>query len=99
MANLPSKKDISKAKEEKRGPQEIAKPYEEVKKPYQEVSYEKWCEIVKAMEQITIFPDGSYKKSKLEEENLNLDPWIKWNKNRDELLKSINNLGSNPSSE
>lgn len=99
VANLPSKKNISKAEEKKKAPQEIAKPYKEVKKPYHEVSCEEWCEIVKAMEQITIFPDGSYKKSKLEEEELDLDPWIKWNKNRDELLKNINNLGSKPSSE
>ncbi|MDI6786014.1 MAG: hypothetical protein QMD92_04820 [bacterium] len=83
MTNIPFKKDIAKTKKSKKGPYEIAKPYKEIKKPYQEVSYEEWCEVVKAMEQIIIFPDGNYKKSKLKEDELDLDPWVKWNRNRD----------------
>lgn len=98
VANVSSEKDTSKTKEPKKGLQEITKPYKEVKKPYHEVSYEEWCEVVRAMEQITIFPDGNYEKSKLEEKNLDLDSWVRWNKDRDKLLKDIEDLGNIPAS-
>jgi hypothetical protein len=52
-----------------------------------EVSMEEWVEIVKAMEQIIVRPDGSYAKSGFNPaEDSRLD-WVRWNKERDAMLE------------
>jgi len=85
--NLPPKKETKIEKKE--GLYEIAKTYEETAKPYHEVSCQEWCEIVKEMERITISPDGSYKKSQIDQEAIGLDSWVKWNRERDKSLESL----------
>ncbi len=63
---------------------DISKPYP-VAGPYP-VSMEKWVEIVKAFQQITIDAKGRYKKQDLEIKSLSEDPWVIWNMTRDSLI-------------
>ncbi len=67
-------------------PHEVAGPHE-VPPPYHEVSMEEWTTIVKAMQQISISPDG--KPSKPEDFDLkaDADDWVKWNQERDKQLQ------------
>jgi len=61
----------------------ISKPYP-VAGP-DPVSMEKWVEIVKAFQQITIDAKGRYKKQDLDTKSLSEDTWVIWNMTRDEL--------------
>jgi len=49
------------------------------------VSMEKWVEIVKAFQQITIDTKGRYKKQDLDIKSLSEDAWVIWNMTRDDL--------------
>ena len=52
-----------------------------------QVSMKAWFEIIKAQQQIVVRPDGSYAKSDFSfEEDAKLD-WVRWNKERDALIK------------
>ncbi len=52
-----------------------------------QVSMKEWFEIIKAQQQIVVRPDGSYAKSDFSfEEDSKLD-WVRWNKERDALIK------------
>jgi len=62
----------------------ISKPYP-VAGP-DPVSMEKWVEIVKAFQQITIDAKGGYKKQDLDIESLSEDAWTIWNMTRDDLI-------------
>ena len=61
----------------------ISKPYP-VAGP-DPVSMEKWVEIVKAFQQITIDAKGRYKKQDLDTKSLSEDTWVIWNMTRDGL--------------
>ncbi|MFZ0389871.1 MAG: FecR domain-containing protein [Calditrichia bacterium] len=61
------------------GPDDVAGP--------RDVSEETWLEIVKAQQQIVVRPDGSYQKSSFDPEQDAQSDWVKWNKERDELLQ------------
>ena len=49
------------------------------------VTMEKWVEIVKAFEQITVDAQGRYKKQDLDIENIYKDSWVVWNMTRDSM--------------
>ncbi|MEA3280062.1 MAG: FecR family protein [Thermodesulfobacteriota bacterium] len=49
------------------------------------VSMEKWVEIVKAFQQITIDNKGKYEKQPLDVRTLSEDPWVVWNMTRDSV--------------
>jgi hypothetical protein len=59
------------------GPTEVAGPYE--------VSLMEWVTIVKGM-QINIKQDGKYHKFRFNQEKDNEDPWVKFNKERDQAV-------------
>lgn len=60
----------------------ISKPYP-VAGP-EPVSMEKWVEIVKAFQQITIDAKGGYKKQDLDIKSLSENTWVIWNMTRDD---------------
>lgn len=49
------------------------------------VSMERWVEIVKAFQQITIDSNGKYEKKDLDVDNIMADQWVRWNMARDIL--------------
>ena len=49
------------------------------------VSMERWVEIVKAFQQITIDSNGKYEKKDLDVDNIMADQWVRWNMARDML--------------
>lgn len=49
------------------------------------VTMEKWVEIVKAFQQITVDAKGQYEKKDLDIENISRDPWVVWNMTRDSM--------------
>lgn len=51
------------------------------------VSLKQWVEIVKAQQQIVVKPDGSYKKTDFSLEEDAKSSWVKWNLERDKLIK------------
>lgn len=51
------------------------------------VSLEEWVEIVKAQQQIVVQPDGSYKKSEFNMDEDAKSSWVKFNRERDKLIK------------
>ena len=61
------------------GPQPIAGP--------RPVSMEEWTYIVSSLQQINIRPDGSAVKPFRFDIMADLNDWVRWNKERDELLK------------
>jgi len=61
------------------GPRDVAGP--------RDVSEREWIEIVKAQQQLSIRPDGSYQKSDFDLLEDGKSDWVKWNKQRDELLQ------------
>ncbi len=75
--------------QQKPKPQEVPAP-QQVPAPTQvpgptEVSVETWLQIVKAQQQITVHPDGSYEVAEYDlQKDENLD-WVQWNKRRDAL--------------
>ena len=67
------------------GPQPVPGP-SKIEGPRQ-VTFEEWVEIVGALQQYSIAPDGTRKKEKFSlEEDMKLD-WVKWNMERDKLAE------------
>ncbi len=66
-------------------PHEVAGPHE-VPPPYHEVSMEEWTAIVKAMQQISISPDGKPSKPQDFDPQADADDWVKWNQERDKQV-------------
>ncbi len=83
VANPP--RDASKPLDKATAPHEVAGP-DEVPPPYHEVSMEEWTAIVKAMQQITISPDGKPSKPEDFDPKADADDWVKWNQERDKKL-------------
>lgn len=50
------------------------------------ISMERWVEIVKAFQQITIDSNGKYEKKDLDVDTIMADQWVKWNMTRDMLM-------------
>jgi ferric-dicitrate binding protein FerR (iron transport regulator) len=64
------------------GPQEVPGPAE-IPLPFHEVSMEEWTEIVGAMEQITISPQGIPGKREKILTEVGEEEWVAWNKEKD----------------
>jgi hypothetical protein len=71
------------------GPQEVSGPAE-VPPPFHEVSMEEWAEIVGAMEQITISPQGIPGKREKILTEAGEEEWVRWNKERDKEVSLAN---------
>ncbi|MDA8424119.1 MAG: FecR family protein [Nitrospiraceae bacterium] len=67
-------------------PHEVSGPHA-VAPPYHEVSMEEWTAIVKAMQQISISPQGVPSKPEGFNPKADADDWVKWNQERDKDLK------------
>ncbi len=80
VANPP--RDTSKTIDKATEPHQVTGPHE-VPPPYHEVSMEEWTEIVKAMQQITISPQGVPSKPQDFDPKEDADDWVKWNQERD----------------
>jgi len=63
-------------------PHEVSGPHE-IPKPVHEVSMEEWTVIVKAMQQITISPQGVASKPQDFDPKADADDWVIWNQERD----------------
>ena len=80
VANPP--RDASKPVDKATAPHEVSGPHA-VPPPYHEVSMEEWTAIVKAMQQITISPQGVPSKPEDFDPKADSDDWVKWNQERD----------------
>jgi hypothetical protein len=80
VANPP--RDASKPIDKATAPHEVSGPHA-VAPPYHEVSMEEWTAIVKAMQQITISPQGVPSKPQDFDPKADADDWVKWNQERD----------------
>jgi hypothetical protein len=67
-------------------PHEVSGPHA-VSPPYHEVSMEEWTAIVKAMQQITISPQGIPSKPQDFDPKADSDDWVKWNQERDKVTQ------------
>lgn len=83
VANPP--RDASKALDKSIAPHEVSGP-KEVPPPYHEVSMEEWTAIVKAMQQISISPEGRPSKPEDFDLKADSDDWVKWNQERDKQV-------------
>ena len=83
VANPP--RDASKPIAKVTAPQEVSGP-KEVPPPYHEVSMEEWTTIVKAMQQISISPQGVPSKPEDFDPEADSDDWVKWNQERDKQI-------------
>jgi hypothetical protein len=83
VANPP--RDASKPLDQSRAPHEVSGPTE-VPPPYHEVSMEEWTAIVRAMQQISISPDGKPSKPEDFDPKADSDDWVKWNQERDKQV-------------
>ncbi len=83
VANPP--RDTSKPIDKATAPHEVAGPHE-VPPPYHEVSMGEWTEIVKAMQQISISPQGVPSKPQDFDPKADADDWVKWNQERDKAV-------------
>jgi len=63
-------------------PTEVAGPHA-VPPPFHEVSMEEWTVIVKAMQQVTVSPQGVASKPQDFDPKADADDWVKWNQERD----------------
>jgi hypothetical protein len=84
VANPP--RDAGKASGTLMAPHEVAGPHA-VPPPYHEVSMEEWTTIVKAMQQISISPQGVPSKPQDFDSKADADDWVKWNQERDKELQ------------
>lgn len=84
VANPP--RDAPKSVDKSLAPQEVSGP-REVPPPYHEVSMEEWTAIVKAMQQITISPQGVPSKPESFDPKSDADEWVKWNQERDKQVR------------
>jgi hypothetical protein len=80
VANPP--RDTATAAGKATAPHEVSGPHE-VAPPYHEVSMEEWTAIVKAMQQITISPQGVPSKPQDFDPKADSDDWVRWNQERD----------------
>ena len=80
VANPP--RDASKPLDKAIAPHEVSGPHA-VPPPYHEVSMEEWTAVVKAMQQITISPQGVPSKPEDFDPKADADEWVKWNQERD----------------
>lgn len=55
--------------------------------PYHEVTMEEWHVIVKSFQQITISPQGTASQPQDFNQQQDMDEWVRWNQERDKLLK------------
>ena len=78
-------RDASKPIDKVTAPQEVSGP-KEVPPPYHEVSMEEWTAIVKAMQQISISPQGVPSKPEDFDPKADSDDWVKWNRERDKQV-------------
>ena len=83
VANPP--RDASKTAEKVAAPHEVPGPHA-VPPPYHEVSMEEWTAIVKAMQQISISPQGVPSKPQDFDPKADADDWVRWNQERDKDL-------------
>lgn len=83
VANPP--RDASKPTDKVTAPHPVAGPHE-VPPPMHEVSMEEWTVIVKAMQQISISPQGVASKPQDIDPRTDADDWVKWNQERDKEL-------------
>jgi len=80
VANPP--RDTSQPIEKVEIPHEVSGPHE-VPPPSHEVSMEEWTTIVRAMQQISISPQGVPSKPETFDPKSDADDWVKWNQERD----------------
>jgi hypothetical protein len=80
VANPP--RDASTPPDKTMQPHEVAGPHP-VPPPYHEVSMEEWTAIVKAMQQISISPEGKPSKPEDFDPQADADDWVTWNQERD----------------
>lgn len=80
VANPP--KDASQPTDKATLPHEVAGPHA-VPPPVHPVSMEEWTVIVKAMQQVSISPDGVATKPQDFDPKADADDWVKWNQERD----------------
>jgi hypothetical protein len=83
VANPP--RDASKPLDKATQPHEVAGPHA-VPPPYHEVSMEEWTAIVRAMQQISISPEGKPSKPEDFDPKADADDWVKWNQERDKQV-------------
>ncbi len=79
------------SKEQPKTPGQVTAPVpvpgpHEVPPPYHEVSMEEWTVIVKAMQQISISPQGVASEPQDFTPQQDMDDWVKWNQERDKQL-------------
>jgi len=80
VANPP--RDTSNQADKVTTPHEVSGPHA-VSPPFHEVSMEEWTTIVKAMQQISISPEGVPSKPEDFDPKTDSDDWVKWNQERD----------------
>lgn len=51
------------------------------------VSVHEWTRIIRAMQQITILPDGTVSKPFRFDPGVDADDWVRWNQMRDQMQK------------
>ncbi len=82
----PPKNETGKPPAQVSGPVPVPGPHE-VPPPYHEVTMEEWTAIVKAMQQITISPQGVPSKPEDFDPKADADDWVRWNQERDKQLQ------------
>ncbi|MCD6578838.1 FecR domain-containing protein [bacterium] len=65
----------------------IPKPFHRIKKPYHQVTKEQWETVIKAMQHIHISSDGDRKVSDFSKVDIASDEFVKWNEERDTLIR------------
>lgn len=75
-------REVPKPASEVSGPVPVPGPHE-VAPSYHEVSREEWMEIVQAMQQIRVSPDGTASKPQSFIPQDDRDEWVLWNQERD----------------
>lgn len=79
-------KEQSKSSGQFTAPVEVPGP-QQVPPPYHEVTLEEWTVIVKAMQQVTISPQGVASQPQDFTPQQDMDDWVRWNQERDKQLE------------